>query len=132
MVTLISAGGALGGPHSGERRCDARCHEAHEPRCDCICHGRHHGKGLGQRRLFDTEREEMEMDDTHEPTPREEFAAQAKALRQAAERAEQTIAEVAGEQEPDAAELTVADLASKRPKGWLDEVIRRECSGDVT
>jgi hypothetical protein len=41
MVTLLSVGNS-----EGERRCDARCHDATEPDCDCICGGRYHGKGL--------------------------------------------------------------------------------------
>ncbi|HEV8653151.1 MAG TPA: hypothetical protein VG276_28095 [Actinomycetes bacterium] len=45
MVTLLSVGNS-----EGERRCDARCHQATEPDCDCVCGGRYHGKGLAQAR----------------------------------------------------------------------------------
>jgi hypothetical protein len=45
MVTLLSVGNS-----EGERRCDARCHQATEPDCDCICGGRYHGCGLAQAR----------------------------------------------------------------------------------
>ncbi len=45
MVTLLSVGNS-----EGERRCDARCHEATEPDCDCICGGRYHGHGLTHAR----------------------------------------------------------------------------------
>jgi hypothetical protein len=36
--------------HSGGEagRCDANCHEAHEPACDCCCGGRLHGRGSSQ------------------------------------------------------------------------------------
>ena len=40
MTTLLTVGNS-----GGERRCDAKCHDAHEPECDCICGGRFHGKG---------------------------------------------------------------------------------------
>jgi hypothetical protein len=45
MVTLLSVGNS-----EGERRCDARCHQATEPDCDCICGGRYHGQGLQHAR----------------------------------------------------------------------------------
>lgn len=35
----------LVGNSEGERRCDAKCHNAKEPGCDCICGGRYHGCG---------------------------------------------------------------------------------------
>lgn len=42
MSTLIavydSAGVCIG-------RCDAKCHDAHDPKCDCVCGGSNHGVG---------------------------------------------------------------------------------------
>ena len=29
-------------------RCDAKCHDAHDPNCDCICGGENHGVGRDQ------------------------------------------------------------------------------------
>lgn len=29
---------------AGDRRCDAKCHQAAEPGCDCVCEGRYHGR----------------------------------------------------------------------------------------
>lgn len=34
-------------------RCDAKCHDAHEPDCDCICGGANHGAG-GTRAIANT------------------------------------------------------------------------------
>jgi hypothetical protein len=45
MATIISAGGAMGGPGGGDRRCDAKCHTAKEPECECVCGGAYHGRG---------------------------------------------------------------------------------------
>ncbi len=33
------------GNSDGQRRCDARCHNATTPECDCVCGGRYHGRG---------------------------------------------------------------------------------------
>jgi len=41
-VTLIVVGNS-----DGQRRCDARCHNASEAKCDCVCGGRNHGLGAG-------------------------------------------------------------------------------------
>jgi hypothetical protein len=54
MATIMSGGGAMGGPNGGDRRCDAKCHTATEPECDCICGGAYHGCGssaVAQERL---------------------------------------------------------------------------------
>lgn len=40
MTTVLSVGNS-----AGERRCDARCHEAHEEACECVCGGWYHGAG---------------------------------------------------------------------------------------
>jgi hypothetical protein len=45
MATIMSGGGANGGPNGGDRHCTARCHCAKEPDCECICGGRYHGCG---------------------------------------------------------------------------------------
>ena len=29
---------------AGDRRCDAKCHQAAEAGCDCVCEGRYHGR----------------------------------------------------------------------------------------
>ena len=41
MTTLMTWGNSDG----TQGRCDARCHDAHEPKCDCMCKGRYHGIG---------------------------------------------------------------------------------------
>lgn len=49
MATILSVGNS-----EGERRCDAKCHEATGPQCDCICGGAHHGVGssmIAQQRM---------------------------------------------------------------------------------
>lgn len=38
-------------------RCDANCHDAHEPECTCICGGRNHGTGTA--RAIDNTREHV-------------------------------------------------------------------------
>lgn len=40
MTTLLTVGDS-----EGERRCDAKCHDATEPHCRCVCQGRFHGRG---------------------------------------------------------------------------------------
>lgn len=40
MTTVLSVGNS-----EGERRCDARCHDARFPGCDCVCGGKYHGAG---------------------------------------------------------------------------------------
>jgi hypothetical protein len=41
LIAVYTSEGCIG-------RCDARCHDAHEPDCDCICAGRNHGAGREQ------------------------------------------------------------------------------------
>jgi hypothetical protein len=43
VTTVLSVGNS-----EGERRCDARCHDAGKTECDCVCGGRYHGKGRRQ------------------------------------------------------------------------------------
>ncbi len=44
MTTVLSVGNS-----EGERRCDARCHDAGLfTDCDCVCGGRYHGAGRSQ------------------------------------------------------------------------------------
>ena len=44
MTTVLSVGNS-----EGERRCDARCHDAGPfTDCDCVCGGRYHGAGQTQ------------------------------------------------------------------------------------
>lgn len=38
MATVYSCGNS-----DGERRCDAKCHNAIHPECDCVCGGYFHG-----------------------------------------------------------------------------------------
>lgn len=40
MTTLMTWGNSDG----IKGRCDAKCHEAHEPECKCMCGGKFHGK----------------------------------------------------------------------------------------
>ena len=40
MTTVLSVGNS-----EGERRCDARCHDAAKGECGCVCGGRYHGAG---------------------------------------------------------------------------------------
>lgn len=49
MATILTVGNS-----DGERRCDAKCHNATEPDCDCVCGGRYHGAGAqAQQRMTD-------------------------------------------------------------------------------
>jgi hypothetical protein len=49
MATIMSGGGAMGGPNGGDRRCDAKCHEAKPgSSCDCICGGAYHARGSSE------------------------------------------------------------------------------------
>jgi len=41
MATVFTVGNG-----EGDRRCDARCHEATQPECDCVCGGRFHGAAV--------------------------------------------------------------------------------------
>jgi hypothetical protein len=43
MTTLITVGNS-----EGERRCDAKCYDAHGPDCDCVCGGKNHGAGINK------------------------------------------------------------------------------------
>lgn len=50
MTTLITFGNS-----EGDRRCDARCHDAKESECNCCCGGMNHGAGLKQATQNTTE-----------------------------------------------------------------------------
>lgn len=52
MCTLIIVGNS-----EGQRRCDARCHDAITPTCDCVCGGRFHGKKTGSDELKESVQE---------------------------------------------------------------------------
>lgn len=41
MATVYSCGNS-----EGERRCDAKCHNATQPECDCVCGGYFHGASV--------------------------------------------------------------------------------------
>ncbi|WP_026370028.1 hypothetical protein [Kallotenue papyrolyticum] len=51
LIAVYTSDGCVG-------RCDARCHEAHEPTCDCICGGMNHG--VGRQRAAEQTRELVE------------------------------------------------------------------------
>lgn len=51
LIAVYTSEGCIG-------RCDARCHDAHEPDCDCICAGRNHG--AGRERAIENTREHAE------------------------------------------------------------------------
>lgn len=52
MTTVFTAGSS-----EGERRCDAKCHDATAGDCDCICGGRYHGVG---KQVLDLVRADIE------------------------------------------------------------------------
>lgn len=46
-IAIYTSSGCVG-------RCDAKCHDAHEPACDCICGGRLHGVGAARAIAINT------------------------------------------------------------------------------